>query len=31
MTNEKSFYMTEEGKEKIEDELHVLKTEKEKK
>src|SRR5690625_3288826 len=30
MTNEKSFYMTEEGKEKIENELHVLKTEKRK-
>lgn len=26
MTNEKSFYMTEEGKEKIENELHELKT-----
>ena len=30
MTNEKSFYMTEEGKEKIENELHILKTEKRK-
>ncbi len=30
MTNEKSYYMTEEGKEKIENELHVLKTEKRK-
>jgi|SRR5699024_7054466 len=27
MTNEKSFYMTQEGKEKLEDELHYLKTE----
>lgn len=30
MTEEKSYYMTEEGKEKIEKELHVLKTEKRK-
>lgn len=30
MTNEKSFYMTEEGQEKIENELHELKTEKRK-
>lgn len=30
MTEEKSYYMTEEGKEKIEQELHVLKTEKRK-
>src|SRR5690625_4105581 len=30
MTNEKSYYMTEEGKEKIEEELHYLKTEKRK-
>src|SRR5690625_3508331 len=30
MINEKSYYMTEEGKEKIEQELHVLKTEKRK-
>lgn len=27
MTNEKSYYMTDEGKEKLEDELHYLKTE----
>lgn len=30
MTEEKSYYMTEEGKEKLENELHVLKTEKRK-
>jgi len=30
MTEEKQYYMTEEGKEKIETELHVLKTEKRK-
>jgi len=30
MTEEKSYYMTEEGKEKLEKELHVLKTEKRK-
>jgi len=30
MTEEKQYYMTEEGKEKIEKELHVLKTEKRK-
>lgn len=30
MTEEKSYYMTEEGKEKIENELHILKTEKRK-
>lgn len=30
MTEEKSYYMTEEGKEKLEQELHVLKTEKRK-
>ncbi|MBO1003439.1 transcription elongation factor GreA [Pseudogracilibacillus auburnensis] len=30
MTEEKNYYMTEEGKEKIENELHVLKTEKRK-
>ncbi len=28
MTDEKKYYMTEEGKEKIEKELHILKTEK---
>jgi len=30
MAEEKSYYMTEEGKEKLENELHVLKTEKRK-
>lgn len=30
MTEEKSYYMTQEGKEKIEQELHILKTEKRK-
>jgi len=30
MTEEKSYYMTEEGKEKLENELHFLKTEKRK-
>ena len=30
MTEEKSYYMTQEGKEKIEKELHLLKTEKRK-
>lgn len=30
MTKEKSYYMTEEGKEKLEKELHMLKTEKRK-
>ena len=30
MTEEKSYYMTQEGKEKMEQELHVLKTEKRK-